>query len=90
MHVAVSYYRHQHYNPTREQLPQTHTKTALTYQDPRAHTAAFILNLLATTVTTISLHLPRHNGDDHYRLTGTGFQSDASKEEHDATDATVA
>jgi hypothetical protein len=48
------------------------------------------LNLLATTVTTISLRLPRHNGDDHYRLTGMGFQNDASKEGRDATGATVA
>jgi hypothetical protein len=85
MHIAVSYYIHHHYNPTREQLPHTHTKTALTGQDPLAHTAAFILNLLATTVPTIILHLPHHNGDDHYRLTGMGFQSDASKEGRDAT-----
>jgi hypothetical protein len=33
----------------------------------------------------LDLHLPRRNGDDHYRLTGTGFQSDVSKESHDAT-----
>jgi hypothetical protein len=24
MHIAIFYYRHQHYYPTREQLPQTH------------------------------------------------------------------
>jgi hypothetical protein len=34
---TVFYYRHQHYIPMREQLPQTHTKTALTCQDPHAH-----------------------------------------------------
>jgi hypothetical protein len=59
MHIVIFYYRHKHYNPTREQLPQTHIETALIYQDPRAHTATFILN------HRLNLHLPRHNSDDH-------------------------
>jgi hypothetical protein len=35
----------------------------------------------------LDLHLPHRNGDDHYRFTGTGFESDASKEGRDATGA---
>ena len=38
----------------------------------------------------LGLHLSRHDGGGCHRLTGTSFQNDASKEEHDATGATVA
>jgi hypothetical protein len=64
-------------------------------QDPHADSAKSILNpqlnltLLATTTTTISLRLPRHNGDYHYRLTDTGFLGDTSKEGRDTTAATI-
>jgi hypothetical protein len=37
----------------------------------------------------LGLHLPHHNGGVRRKLTGTSFQNNASKEEHDATGAAV-